>query len=161
MPYKNRKPALLPLLLICLFFCGCLQQPKEPKLTRVNIAFQEWVGYGPFYLGWELGFFKQEGIDLAIIDEQLDSSRRDALKQEMLDCEAGTLDLLVSKVAQGVQISAVAELDYSFGSDGIVAVDKIKGLEDLKGKKVVLAIDDVERPSCLIYLIREGLLLTI
>lgn len=152
--HENRKPVLLFLALILLFFSGCAQQPKKPQLTRVNIAFQEWVGYGPFYLGEELGFFKNEGIDLAILDVQLDSSRRDAFQQGMLDCEAGTLDLLVSKAAQGVQISAVAELDYSFGSDGIVAAGKIKGLEDLKGRRVVLGRDDVGE-TFLSYLLNE------
>ncbi|MFH1075218.1 MAG: hypothetical protein V1752_09045, partial [Candidatus Firestonebacteria bacterium] len=67
---------------------GCSQKPKV-KLTSVTIAFQEWVGYGPFYLAQEKGFCKEEGIELGFIDEQLDSARRDAFKQGMLDCEAG------------------------------------------------------------------------
>jgi NitT/TauT family transport system substrate-binding protein len=61
----------------------------------------------------------------------------------MLDCEGGTIDLLVSKVAQGTPIVAVMEIDQSFGSDAIVSVENITSLEDLAGKRVALARDDV------------------
>ncbi len=125
------------------FFSGCSKKPQEQKLTSITIAFQEWVGYGLFYLAQEKGFCKEEGIAIVFIDEQLDSARRDALKQGMLDCEAGTLDLLISKAAQDTPIIAVMEIDQSFGSDGIVATEDIKKLEDLIGKKVALARDDV------------------
>jgi NitT/TauT family transport system substrate-binding protein len=115
----------------------------DKKLTKVNIAFQEWVGYGPFFLAQEKGFFKKEGIELFFVDEQLDSARRDAFKAGMLDCEGGTIDLLVSKTAQDTPIEAVLELDHSFGADGIVATEDIKTLGDLIGKKVVFSRDDV------------------
>ncbi|MBF0521917.1 MAG: ABC transporter substrate-binding protein [Candidatus Omnitrophica bacterium] len=122
---------------------GCGLKSAEPKLTRLTIAAQEWIGYGPFYLAQEKGFFKEEGVDLIFIDEQLDSARRDAFKQGMLDCEAATMDLLVSKAAQDTPIATVMELDMSFGADAIVANEGIKTLEDLAGKKVALARDDV------------------
>jgi NitT/TauT family transport system substrate-binding protein len=61
----------------------------------------------------------------------------------MLDCEAGTIDLLVSKAAQGTPIVAVMEIDQSFGSDAIVADENIRKLDDLTGKRVALARDDV------------------
>ncbi|GAH61741.1 unnamed protein product, partial [marine sediment metagenome] len=82
-------------------------------------------------------------IELVFIDEQLDSARRDAFKQGMLDCEAGTIDLLVSKRAQDTPIVAVLEIDHSLGSDGIVATEDIRTVEDLIGKKVAFARDDV------------------
>ncbi|MGB8227180.1 MAG: ABC transporter substrate-binding protein [Sedimentisphaerales bacterium] len=134
---------LLFFLLAIAFLPGCGKKPQEPKLTSVTIAFQEWVGYGLFYLADEKGFFKEEGIEIVFIDEQLDSARRDAFKQGMLDCEAGTLDLLISKAAQDTPIVGVMKIDRSFGGDGIVAVEDINKLEDLIGKKIALARDDV------------------
>ena len=130
-------------LLAIAFIPGCGKKPQEQELTRITIAFQEWVGYGLFYLAQEKGFYKEEGEEIIFIDEQLDSARRDAFKQGMLDCEAGTLDLLISKTAQDTPITGVMEIDQSFGSDGIVAVENIKKLEDLIGKRVALARDDV------------------
>ncbi len=131
------------LALSVLFSAGCSRQPKKPELETMNIAFQEWVGYGPLYLAREKGFFKDEGMELIFIDERLDSARRDAFKQGMLDCEAGTIDLLVSKRAQDTPVVAVLELDHSVGGDGIVAIKDIQKIEDLIGKRIAFARDDV------------------
>jgi NitT/TauT family transport system substrate-binding protein len=134
------------LILLCIvlpFIIGWAQRPQEPKLTRVTIAFQDWVGYGLFYLAQDKGFAQEEGIELEFIDEQLDSARRDAFKEGMLDVEAGTLDLLVSKAAQDTPVVAVMEIDQSYGADGIVADEAIKTLEDLAGKRIALSRDDV------------------
>ena len=131
------------LILVILLLCSCEQRSEEAELERINIAFQKWVGYGPLYLAQEKGFFKEEGIELVFIDEQLDSARRDAFKRGMLDCEGGTIDLLVSKRAQDTPIVAVMEIDHSLGSDGIVTTEDIRTVKDLIGKKVAFARDDV------------------
>lgn len=157
MLYKNRKYSSLSLLVIFLFISGCIQQPKEQRLTLLNIAFQEWVGYGLFYLAQEKGFLKDEGITLRFVDEQLDSARREAFVSGILDCEAGTIDLLVSKVAQGAPLVAVLELDHSFGSDGIVAKAEIKELKDLIGKRVAFSRDDVSETFLSFLFYKAGL----
>lgn len=150
----------ITILLSCILLAiavGCAKQSPEGKLASVTIAFQDWVGYGPFYLAQEKGFFKEEGIELVFVDEQLDSARRDAFKQGMLDCEAGTIDLLVSKTAQDTPITAVMEVDMSFGADAIVAADNIKTLKDLEGKRVALARDDVEDLFLSVLFYKNGL----
>ncbi|MDO8536317.1 MAG: ABC transporter substrate-binding protein [Candidatus Omnitrophota bacterium] len=129
--------------IIAIYFFGCTHVAQQPKLVPINIAFQKWVGYGPFYLADEKGFFKDEGIKLLFVDEQLDSARRDAFIAGMLDCEAATLDLLISKVAQNAPLTAVMKIDYSYGADAIVANQDIAKLEDLADKKISLARDDV------------------
>lgn len=154
---KNITCILLFFLLAIAFLPGCGKKPQEPKLTSVTIAFQEWVGYGLFYLADEKGFFKEEGIDIVFIDEQLDSARRDAFKQGMLDCEAGTLDLLIAKAAQDTPIAGVMKIDRSFGSDGIVAAEDINNLEDLIGKRVALARDDVGETLISALFYKKGL----
>ena len=136
----------IALFLVCIAVAmsgGCAPKPQALTLTRVNIAFQEWVGYGPLYLAQENGFCKEEGIECVYIDEQLDSARREAFNQGMLDAEAGTLDLLVSKVGLGMPLIAVMEIDQSNGADAIVAAEDIKNMEDLEGKRIALARDNV------------------
>ncbi|MBF0384299.1 MAG: ABC transporter substrate-binding protein [Candidatus Omnitrophica bacterium] len=144
---KNIFSKPLIVLTVLLFFLSlnlsCNNNPPPKKLDMVNLAFQKWVGYGPFFLGKELGIFKDEGIDLNIVDEPLDSARREAFKEGMLDAEAGTIDLLVSKLAYDTPITMVLEIDYSFGADGIVVDGTINNIFDLKGKKVGLVRDDV------------------
>ena len=145
------------LILVILLACGCEHHPEEAEVDRVSIAFQKWVGYGPLYLAQEKGFFKEEGLELVFVDEQLDSARRDAFKQGILDCEAGTIDLLVSKRAEDTPIVAVLEIDHSVGSDGIVATEDIKTVEDLIGKKVAFTRDDVGETFISYLFFKKGL----
>ncbi|MBF0477940.1 MAG: ABC transporter substrate-binding protein [Candidatus Omnitrophica bacterium] len=130
------------LLMGLLFFLVGVPTLQASEVSRLTIALDDWVGYGLFYLAKEKGFMRDEGVDLVFVDEPLDSARRDAFQQGILDCEGGTLDLLASKIAQNSPIVSVMETDQSFGSDGIVANENIKTLEDLKGKTVALARDD-------------------
>ena len=153
----KQKKQFFHLILVILVFSCCNQRPEEAELQRVSIAFQKWVGYGPLYLAQEKGFFKEEGLELVFIDEQLDSARRDAFKQGILDCEAGTIDLLVSKRAEDTPIVAVLEIDHSVGSDGIVATEDIKTVEDLIGKKVAFARDDVGETFISYLFYKKGL----
>jgi len=157
---KNRAYPLLFFLLLALFSTGCGQKAPEQKLARLTIAFSEWVGYGLFYLAQEKGFYKEEGLELVFIDEQLDSARRDAFKQGMLDCEAGAIDLLVSKAAQDTPITAVMEIDHSFGSDGIVVAENITKLEDLINKKIAFTRDDAGETFISYLFSEKGLSLT-
>ncbi|MCX5706274.1 MAG: ABC transporter substrate-binding protein [Candidatus Omnitrophica bacterium] len=148
----------LTLLLVIFIICaGCAKKPEAQKLTKLNIAFQQWVGYGPLYLAQDEGFLKEEGIELVFIDEQLDSARREAFKEGILDVEAGTIDLLVSKRSLDTLVVAVLEIDHSFGADGIVATEKIKQIKDLVGKKVVFARDDVGETLISVLLYKAGI----
>ena len=138
---------------------GCLQKPA-PEPRQVSIAFQQWVGYGLFYLAQDKGFCHQEGIELLFVNEELDSAREEAFMEGMLDCEAATLDLLVSKAIHGTRVVMVMELDHSCGSDGIVAAENIKILEDLADKKVAMTRNDVGE-YFISYLMRQkGMSLT-
>lgn len=150
-------PILAGLIAATLSASGCLHEPKKAELKTISIAFQKWPGYGLFYLAEEKGFCRDSGIRLMFVDEELDSARRDALKEGMLDCEAGTLDLLVNKRAAQVPVVAIMELDRSSGSDGIVAVKDIVRLEDLVGRRVALAKDDVGETFLSYLLDRRGI----
>jgi ABC-type nitrate/sulfonate/bicarbonate transport system substrate-binding protein len=113
---KKLVPIVLCLFVVCIV-SGCFTRQEEKPRSYITLAMQEWVGYGLFYLAYDKGFFKDEGIELLFVDEKLDSARRDAFKAGMLDCEAATIDLLISKRAQGTPIFAVCELDRSLGND--------------------------------------------
>ncbi|MFA7157708.1 MAG: ABC transporter substrate-binding protein [Kiritimatiellia bacterium] len=138
---------------------GCLKKPA-PEPRQVSIAFQQWVGYGLFYLAQDKGFCHQESIELLFVNEELDSAREEALMEGMLDCEAATLDLLVSKAIHGTRVVMVMELDHSCGSDGIVAAENIKTIQDLEHKKVTLARNNVGEHFLAYLMQSQGLSLT-
>jgi len=149
------KRAALFIALSCIILSGCQGRHAlvENKLQSVNIALDDWVGYGIFYLAQEKGFCREEGIDLNIVVEPLDSARRDAFAQGMLDFEASCLDLLIAKAAQGVPLIMVMEIDRSFGGDAVVARKEIKSLSELLNRKIVLARDDAGENfiACVFY----------
>ena len=136
---------------------GCARHPAKNGPVKLTIAFQEFVGYGPIYLARDMGFLADEGVELVFIDEQLDSARRDAFAEGMLDCELGTMDLLVAKRALGVPVVSAAALDHSAGADGIAAAECIRTPKDLAGKSVAFARDDVGESLLCYVLDREGL----
>lgn len=133
------------LLLACLpILPGCGRKAPQPdELERLCIAFQSWVGYGPLYLAADKGFFAEESLEFVFVREELDAARRDAFKAGMLDVEAGTIDLVVSKRAFDTPVVGVAVVDLSLGGDAIVATYDIHSLSDLVGKRVALARDNV------------------
>ncbi len=151
-PGARRAGALLLACLLIIPGCGS-KEPAGEELERLSIAFQSWVGYGPLYLAADRGFFAEEGLELVFVDEELDAARRDAFDAGILDVEAGTIDLLVNKRAAGTPVVTVAEIDLSLGGDAIVATEDIQSLQDLVGKKVALARDDVGETflACLLH----------
>ena len=154
-----RRAAVLLSIVLLVIFSGCGRKTEEGRLKPLTIAMQEWVGYGPLYLAKDKGFFRDEGVEVIFVDEQLDSARSEAFKEGMLDCEAGTIDLLISKRSRGAPVVAVMELDHSDGADGIVAVQDIRTLEDLVGKRVALSWDDVGQTLLSYFLYKKGMLL--
>lgn len=152
------KRVFVALLLGAALVSGCGGRPvAAPKTTLVNIALQNCVGYGLFYLAQEKGFCDEEGVFLNFVDDQLDYSRNLAFNEGVLDVESVTVDLLVSKAAHGTPVQMVMEIDMSFGSAAIVAAENIKALEDLAGKKVALVRDDVGETFLSVLFQEKGL----
>jgi NitT/TauT family transport system substrate-binding protein len=154
--FLNKKVLYLFILIIMVVLgCSIAFKEEEQKIEQVNIAFQTWVGYGPFYLAKEKGFFKEQCIELLIVNETLDSARADAFKSKILDFEAGTLDLLISKRSKGVPVVTVIKLDYSFGGDAIVVSKDIKTIQELKGKEISFVKDNAS-DTFLSYVLKEN-----
>lgn len=94
------------------------------------------MGYGPFYIARERGFFKDNNLDvvLEIIDGEVE--RRAAIAAGRLDGIALTLDSMIVLRDRGLPLKAVMAIDASNGGDGLVVVKSIRKVEDLKGKEV-------------------------
>ena len=104
----------------------------------ISIGHTIWVGYGPLYLARDLGYFKDEGVDvqLQVVDDSALAMAAQAGGK--LDGTATTIDEDLKYRSDQDCFKAVAVLDESHGGDGMVAVDAINGLADLKGKTVAL-----------------------
>jgi NitT/TauT family transport system substrate-binding protein len=116
-----------------------------------------WVGYGPFFVAKEKGYFEKHGLDVDIVKIEELGTRHSALISKEVQFSISTLDLFANEAAQGLPAVCIVKLTDSYGADGIVAKKEIKSVKDLKGKTIAF---EKANPShfFLIYLLnKEGL----
>lgn len=137
--------------------CTALTGSAGTDQTTFRFSVNTWVGYAPFFLAQEKGFFAEEGIDAEIVVIEDVAQRKNALTSGRLDGAADTVDALPLYIDQGVPGTMVAQLDVSDGADGIVAVDGITSIADLKGKKIAVQRNFVSEAFLNYALIDAGL----
>ncbi len=106
---------------------------------KVTCMYPVWVGFGPVHLANELGYFKEEGIE---VEEILD----DDMPNEIAAMERGDIDCYLRTVGeyQGLgrrkdtQGTIIGTIDLSTGGDGWAADGAIKSVCDLKGKTIAV-----------------------
>ena len=102
----------------------------------LKVGHSTWVGYGPFYIALEKGFFKEEGVDVEFVIMEDTAIKIGALFADQIDIAASTSDEFPSYLKPGKTVRYFMAVDYSNGGDGIVASKSIKTVADLKGKKI-------------------------
>src|SRR3981081_504147 len=53
--------------------------PTGPKLAKVSMGIEPWIGYAPWYIAQKKAFFKSCGVDVTIVNFQTDADRNAAL----------------------------------------------------------------------------------
>ena len=110
-------------------------QKKETAPTY-RIGLGPWVGFGPFYLAEQKGYFKDAGIQVDLIVLTGLSERNSALKSGRVDGLAAPVDYFVLSAGNNLTTTIVMAVDESVGGDGIVANNSIQNIHDLIGKRV-------------------------
>jgi len=100
------------------------------------LAHSTWVGYGPFYIARDKGYFKQEGIDIELRVMENTPIKMGALMAGQIDLVASTVDEFPIYMKPGTPLRYFLAVDNSNGGDGIVARNGINSISDLKGKTV-------------------------
>jgi NitT/TauT family transport system substrate-binding protein len=114
-------------------------QAAAGDANKLTCMYPVWVGFGPVHLANELGYFKEEGIEVAeILDDDMPNAIA-AMERGDIDCYLRTVGeyqgLRRRKDTQGVIIGTI---DLSTGGDGWVADGSIKSVCDLKGKTIAV-----------------------
>ena len=102
----------------------------------LRLAHSTWVGYGPFYIAQDKGFFTDEGVEVELIVMEDTAVRVAAMAAGRLDVVATTIDTVMPFMTEPQQFRYIFAVDDSKGGDGIVADQDIRSLADLRGKKV-------------------------
>ena len=58
----------------------------------LRLAHSTWVGYGPFYIARDKGFFKEEGVDVDLTIMEDTPAKMGALQAGQIDRVASTVD---------------------------------------------------------------------
>lgn len=126
-------------------------------LENVKIAILTWVGYGPFFVAKEQGFFENHGLNVDILTIEDSASRRTALANQTVQFSISTLDMFAIEAAQGVPATCVLKLNDSYGADGIITTQEVTNLSDLRGKSIAVEQGSPSHFFLLYLLEREGL----
>ncbi len=101
-----------------------------------KLAHSTWVGYGPFYIAQEKGFFKEAGIDVELTIMENTPLKMGALMAGQIDMVASTADEFPIYMKPGKPLKYILAVDNSKGGDGVVSNSTIKTVADLKGMNV-------------------------
>jgi NitT/TauT family transport system substrate-binding protein len=135
---------------------ACSRAPAPP--VRIAIGGQAQLIYLTATLAQELGYYRDEGLEVTLLDFPGGAKSLEALMGGSTDVVCGFYDHTIQMAAQGKQLRAfVAMLRYP----GLVAVATAPGIvrvEDLKGKTVGVSAAGSSTNLFLNYLlVRHGL----
>lgn len=142
------------LIVLCMLLSGFIAAGHAAPL---KISMPTWVGNGPLYLAQELGYYKDEGVEveLSIMDDI--SMRFAAYYGGQIDGMSTALAAFILNAKPSIPSKVVLMLDDSKGGDGIVASKEIKSITDLKGKKVAFKESSVSEWFIAYLLMENGL----
>jgi NitT/TauT family transport system substrate-binding protein len=125
--------------------------PNAVNIGKVRIGFSAWPGWFPWQVAKDQGIFPaNKGIELKWYDNYSESIT--ALNEGKIDANSQTLGDTIAAVANGANLVVVLVNDHSTGNDKIIVSDKIKTIQDLKGKMVAVEEGTVDH-----FLLLQGL----
>lgn len=134
--------AIVSAILILLLACsrerpsGAASTSVTKPVAHYRIGLGPWIGFGPFYLARDKGWFREAGVDVELITLTGLAERNSALKAGSIDGLAAPVDYFVLSAGNHVPTKIVMAVDESAGGDGIVAARQIRNVADLRGKRV-------------------------
>jgi NitT/TauT family transport system substrate-binding protein len=102
---------------------------------RIAAMFPTWPGYAPVMVAEELGYFKEEGLDLSWRFEDDRSIVMAAMARGDIDMDMRTIGEHQGKPRDASTPGIIiGTIDVSLGGDGVVVDQSIESAADLKGK---------------------------
>ncbi len=107
---------------VLLFFTLSLQAcssltPKAPPATpepvHLKVLVQPYMGYAPFYIAQDEGYFAEQGLDVEFVRLDRAADALVSLAQGQLDVSAGTIEIgMFNAIAKGTKIKFVADKGF-------------------------------------------------
>ncbi len=129
----------------------------ETRADTLTLAHSTWVGYGPFYIAREKGFFEEEGVDIELRIMENTPLKMGALMAGQVDLVASTADEFPIYMKPTIPLKYFLAVDNSNGGDGIVSNKDIATVADLNGRSVAFEEGSVSQFFVNALLLEAGL----
>lgn len=129
--------------IFALTLLGVSTMERPAAAASLSVGYSDWPGWVAWQVAIDKGWIKDAGLDVSF--QWFDySASMDAFTAGKIDADLMTNgDTLVTGAGGGRGVMIMLT-DYSSGNDMIVGEPGIKGLKDLKGKKVGIEVGLVE-----------------
>jgi len=109
---------------------------KDP----VKLGLLIYPGAGLFYIAQDKGFFKQEGVNVEIVEIADETQMVSSIASNQVQLMMSSLDLTTIIADAGVDAPQIFAFDIGYGADGLVVKNDISDIRQLKGKKVYASL---------------------
>lgn len=106
------------------------------KLSSVSMGIEPWIGYAPWYIAQQEGYFQKYGLNVNIVNFEQDADRNAALiagKTDVSNIDTGRTIQFANKKEPAVPLLLE---DDSNGADAIMSVKSISTAAQLRGQTV-------------------------
>jgi NitT/TauT family transport system substrate-binding protein len=126
-------------LYLCAFAIGvALSQPALAQ-DKIRMLAPTWPGYAPVWVAKDLGYFKDQGLDVDIRFEDERSNVMAAMARGDIEIDMRTVGEHQGRPRDASTPGVIiGTIDKSVGGDAVVVDGSIKSIADLKGKTVAV-----------------------
>ncbi len=122
--------------------CGCKPSADNAGSGARPIRVADFYRPGTYWIGIaaEKGWFREAGLNVQLVyDKAGDLDPAKDFVEGRLDVNTFGLFDLLGYIAQGADLVAIINADYSVGAEKLIARPGIEQLPDLKGKKIAVS----------------------
>ncbi len=133
------KKLILAIFIVSLgLICAVAGTAGAAKKTEkeITIGVQPWLGYGPWWIAAEKGYFEKHGVNVKVINFTWDADMGAAVSSGRLDVISAATNFLISLRNQNIDLQGFMVLDASYEADAILAPKTVTSIKDLKGKAI-------------------------
>lgn len=106
----------------------------------IKIGLQPWLGYGPLWIAEKQGFFKEQGVDVQLVNFGWDADLAVALASGNIDVTSIATNGVILQINNGIDLKAFMLMDGSTTADAVLANKAVNSITELKGKKVAYEV---------------------
>jgi NitT/TauT family transport system substrate-binding protein len=110
--------------------------PSKPEAGVIKIGIEPWIGYGPWYIAQQEGYFKQLGLNVKIINFNTDAQREAAFASGNTDVTNMPTHTALRFEQTNIAGRIVLLEDESLTADAVIAEPPFNSIKSLKGHKV-------------------------